>query len=279
VKPRPGGRVADGLATGVLVVASAALFGLLGLPVAALVTRVAPGELLRRLQDPALLEALQLSLLTSFSATLVVVGIGLPVAYLLATTTFPGKRLVEVLVDLPMVLPPTVAGVGLLLAFGRNGLAGDALGAVGLSVPFTTLAVVVAQAFVSAPFFIAATRAGLGEVDRRYLDAAATLRSSPTRTLFRVMLPLAFPSLLAGAAMTWARALGEFGATITFAGNMPGVTQTMPLAVYIALQSDLDAAVAMSVLLLALSLGVLLGIRLGSGSAFPLDRRARAASR
>ncbi|MGH7581561.1 MAG: ABC transporter permease [Gemmatimonadales bacterium] len=279
MKPHSGVRVADGLAAGALAVASAGLFGLLGLPVAALVTRVAPDELLRRLQDPALLEALRLSLLTSFSATLVVVGLGLPVAYLLATTTFPGKRLVEVLVDLPMVLPPTVAGVGLLLAFGRNGLAGDALGAVGLSVPFTTLAVVVAQVFVSAPFFIAATRAGLGEVDRRYLDAAATLRSSPARTLFRVMLPLAFPSLLAGAAMTWARALGEFGATITFAGNMPGVTQTMPLAVYVALQSDLDAAVAMSVLLLALSLGVLLGIRLVSGAAFPLDRRARAPGR
>ncbi len=252
------------------------LLGLLTLPVVALVLRVPPGALVGRLQDPALLEALRLSMVTSVVATAVVMVLGLPVAYLLATRSFPGKRLLEAVLELPMVLPPTVAGVGLLLAFGREGLAGGALGALGLSIPFTTLAVIMAQAFVAAPFFIAATRAGLGEVDRRYLDAAATLRSSPARTLFRVMLPLAFPSLLAGAAMTWARALGEFGATITFAGNMPGVTQTMPLAVYLALQTDLDAAVAMSVLMLALSLGVLLGIRLATPGLLPFGFRARA---
>jgi molybdate transport system permease protein len=268
VKPLAPPRAPNGLAIGGAVIASAGLVCLLGLPIAALVLRVPLGHLLRRLGDPEVLEALRLSLVTSVAATVTVALIGLPVAYLLATRTFPGKRLLEVLIDLPMVLPPTVAGVGLLMAFGRNGLAGGALSAVGLSVPFTTLAVVVAQAFVAAPFFIAATRAGLSEIDQRFLDAAATLRASPTRTLFRVMLPLAFPSLLAGAAMTWARALGEFGATITFAGNMPGVTQTMPLAVYIALQSDLDAAVAMSVLLLALSLAILLAIRLASPETF-----------
>jgi molybdate transport system permease protein len=231
--------------------------------------------LFHRLADPVLLDALRLSLLTSVTATLVVGALGLPIAYLLATRDFPGKRLLEVLIDLPMVLPPTVAGVGLLLAFGRNGLLGGVLSEAGISVPFTTLAVVLAQVFVAAPFFISATRAGLSEVDRRYLDAAATLRASPARTLMRVMLPLAFPSLLAGAAMTWARALGEFGATITFAGNMPGVTQTMPLAVYIALQSDLDAAVALSVLLLALALGVLLAIRIAAPGLTPFSRRAR----
>jgi molybdate transport system permease protein len=274
----PAGAAGD-LGTIVAAGTSAVLVGFLGLPLAALVLRVPPGELIRRLLDPALLEALRLSLITSIAATLVVVALGIPIAYLLATRDFPGKRLLEVLIELPMVLPPTVAGVGLLLAFGRQGLAGGALDALGISVPFTTLAVVVAQVFVAAPFFVSATRAGLSEVDPRYLDAAATLRSSPSRTLLRVMLPLAFPSLLAGAAMTWARALGEFGATITFAGNMPGVTQTMPLAVYIALQSDLDAAVAMSVLLLALSLGVLLAIRLASPELTPLRGRARAASR
>jgi molybdate transport system permease protein len=274
----PAGAAGD-LGTAGAAAASAVLVGFLGLPLAALVLRVPPGELIRRLLDPALLEALRLSLITSLAATLVVVALGIPIAYLLATRHFPGKRLLEVLIELPMVLPPTVAGVGLLLAFGRQGLAGDALAAVGISVPFTTLAVVVAQVFVAAPFFVSATRAGLSEVDRRYLDAAATLRSSPTRTLLRVMLPLAYPSLLAGAAMTWARALGEFGATITFAGNMPGVTQTMPLAVYIALQSDLDAAVAMSVLLLALSLAVLLAIRLTTPELTPLSGRARAPSR
>jgi molybdate transport system permease protein len=273
------GRASERLALGLHVVASAVLVTLLGLPVVALVLRVPPGRLLERLRDDALLEALRLSLLTSCFATLAVTLLGLPIAYLLATRTFPGKRLIETMLELPMVLPPTVAGVGLLLAFGRQGLAGAALAAFGLSIPFTTLAVVVAQVFVAAPFFIAATRAGLTEVDQRYLDAAATLRSSPSRTLFRVMLPLAFPSLLAGAAMTWARALGEFGATITFAGNMPGVTQTMPLAVYLALQTDLDAAVAMSVLMLALSVGVLLGIRLVTPRLLPAGPLARSPGR
>ncbi len=269
-------RAGETAALGLHLAASAALVSLLGLPVLALVLRVPPARLLERFRDEALLEALRLSLLTSIAATLVVMLLGVPVAYLLATRTFPGKRLVEALLELPMVLPPTVAGVGLLLAFGRQGLAGGALAALGLSIPFTTLAVVLAQVFVAAPFFIAATRAGLAEVDRRYLDAAATLRSPPSRTLFRVMLPLAFPSLLAGAAMTWARALGEFGATITFAGNMPGVTQTMPLAVYLALQTDLDAAVAMSVLMLALSLAVLLSVRLATPGLLPVGRRAPA---
>jgi molybdate transport system permease protein len=270
VRRRLGPRAAaDRLSAAGAVAATVCLVGFLGLPIAALVVRVPAGALLRRLLDPALLEALRLTLVTSLSATVVVATLGLPVAYLLATRDFFGKRLLEVLIDLPIVLPPTVAGVGLLMAFGRNGLAGGALGMAGISIPFTTLAVVVAQVFVSAPFFVSATRAGLSEVDRRYLDAAATLRSSPTRTLFRVMLPLALPSLLAGAAMTWARALGEFGATITFAGNMPGVTQTMPLAVYIALQSDLDAAVAMSVLLLVLSLSVLVAIRLAAPGVGP----------
>ena len=267
--------VADRAGAPLAAFLAVALVAFLALPLAALVTRVPPAELLRRLGDAELVDALRLSLVTSFAATVTVVVLGLPTAYLLATREFPGKRLLEVLIDLPMVLPPTVAGVGLLLAFGRKGLTGGALDAIGISVPFTTLAVVVAQVFVAAPFFIGATRAGLGEVDRRFLDAAATLRASPFRTFTRVMLPLAFPSALAGAAMTWARALGEFGATITFAGNMPGVTQTMPLAVYIALQTDLDAAVAMSVLLLCLSVGVLLGVRLIAPDLTPLRRRAR----
>jgi molybdate transport system permease protein len=273
------GRAPDSLALGLHIAASTLLVAILGLPVVSLVLRVPPGELIGRFREHALLQALRLSLVTSVAATLAVILLGLPVAYLLATRSFRGKRVLDAMLELPMVLPPTVAGVGLLLAFGRQGLAGGVLAALGLSIPFTTLAVVIAQVFVAAPFFIAATRAGLGAVDRRYLDAAATLRSSPTRTLFQVMLPLAFPSLLAGAAMTWARALGEFGATITFAGNMPGVTQTMPLAVYLALQTDLDAAVAMSVLLLALSLAVLLGVRMVTPGLLPFGLRAPAPGR
>ena len=249
------------LAKAVVASATTLLLALLALPFVALLLRASPAQLLARLDDPVVLDALRLSLLASGAATALVVVLGLPVAYLLATRQFPGKRIVEVLIDLPMVLPPTVAGFALLMAFGRAGLAGHALGAFGVSLPFTTAGVVLAQVFMAVPFFVGPARAGFAGVDRRLLDAAATLRASEGFTFFRVVLPLAAPSLLAGVAMSGARALGEFGATITFAGNLPGSTQTMPLAVYVALQSDLDAAVVLSVLLLAMAFGLLLGLR------------------
>jgi molybdate transport system permease protein len=244
-----------------VAVAAAALVTFLALPFVALLLRVSPAQLVARLGDPVVLDALRLSLLTSVAATAVVVALGLPVAYLLATREFAGKRVVEVLIDLPMVLPPTVAGFALLMAFGRAGLAGRALGAFGIALPFTTLGVVVAQVFMAVPFFVGPARAGIAGVDRRLLEAAATLRASEGVTFFRVVLPLAMPSLTAGIAMSGARALGEFGATITFAGNLEGATRTMPLAVYVALQSDLDAAVVLSVLLLLMAFGLLLGLR------------------
>lgn len=247
-------RIAAGLAAGIAV-------GFLVLPVLALMLRSDPARLLGRLDDAQVLDALRLSVVTSMIALVVVVALGIPTALLLATRTFRGQRLLETLVLLPMVLPPTVAGLGLLLAFGRAGLLGGAFGAFGISVPFTTIAVVFAQVFVGLPFFISAAAAGFRAVDPRYLDAAATLRSSEAYTVTRVMLPLALPSVLAGAAMGWARALGEFGATITFAGNLPGRTQTMPLAVYLSLESDLDSAIALAVLLLAVSFGVLFAVR------------------
>jgi len=251
----------------------------LALPFVALLLRVTPAQLVTRLGDPAVLEALRLSLITSAIATALVVLFGTPAAYVLATRDFPAKRLVEVLITLPMVLPPTVAGFALLMAFGRAGLAGAALGAFGISLPFTTAAVVAAQVFMAAPFYIAPARAGFAGVDRRLLDAAATLRARESFAFFRVMLPLALPSLVAGVAMSGARALGEFGATITFAGNLPGTTQTMPLAVYVALQSDLDAAVVLSVLLLAMSFGLLLGLRAAPAGFFWNRSDARAAGR
>jgi len=239
-----------------------ALLVFLGLPLVSLVVRVPPAELWARLVAPASLTALRLSLETSALATLAVMALGLPAAYVLATRRFPGKRVLEAVVELPMVLPPTVAGVGLLLAFGRAGLAGRALAAFGLSIPFTTLAVVLAQLFVACPFFVSAATAGLREVDRRYADAAATLRATPAYAFRRVLLPLALPSVAAGAAMSWARALGEFGATIMFAGNLPGRTQTLPLAVYIGLQTDLQSAVALSVVLLIFAFTILIGLRM-----------------
>ncbi len=250
-----------GLWTVLPVVAGMVFLGLLLLPMLSLLIRIPPGELIARLRNPLIVQALRLSLFTSLTSTAAVFVLGLPLAYLLAMRAFPGKHVLEVLIDLPMVLPPTVAGVGLLLAFGRAGLAGHAAAAVGITIPFTTLAVVLAQMFVAGPFLINTARAGFEEVDPKYLRAASTLRASPGHAFLRVVLPMSLPSLIAGVAMTWARALGEFGATITFAGNLPGRTQTMPLAVYMALQSDLDAAVALSVILLLVSFSLLLALR------------------
>jgi molybdate transport system permease protein len=238
-----------------------ALLGLLALPVVALFVRIDLAALVARLNDPAVVDALRLSLATSAAALVIVVVAGTPAAWLLATRNFPGKRVIEVLVDLPMVLPPTVAGFALLMAFGRAGLIGKAVSAFGYSLPFTTAAVVVAQAFMAAPFFVGAARAAFAGVDRRYVEAASTLRGSEWTRFSRIVVPLVMPSLIAGAAMSWARALGEFGATITFAGNLPGVTQTLPLAVYVALQSDLHAALAMSVVLVVVSFTVLFALR------------------
>jgi molybdate transport system permease protein len=267
---RPAGvlaRIAMSLAIGLLV-------SLLALPVIALLLRVTPSDLWRRLREPAVLDALRLSLVTSGCATLAVIALGLPTAWLLATRTFPGKRALEVLVDLPMVLPPTVAGFALLMAFGRAGLVGPVFSRFGVTIPFSTLGVILAQTFMAAPFFIAPARAGILAVPGRLIEAAATLRSSEARTFFRVVLPLSLPSLVAGAAMSCARALGEFGATITFAGNLPGTTRTMPLAVYVAMQSDLDAAIALSVLLLVLSGALLFGLRLAPAGLFAGGFRA-----
>jgi molybdate transport system permease protein len=241
--------------------ASGALLLFLALPFLGLLLRISPAEFVARLGDRQVLEALRLSLVTSLAATLAIVGLGTPTAWLLATRSFPGKRLVEVLVDLPMVLPPTVAGFALLMAFGRMGIAGRALDAFGVSLPFTTLGVVAAQVFMAAPFYVAAARAGFTGVDRRLTDVASTLRASETFTFLHVVLPLARPALVAGMAMSGARSLGEFGATITFAGNFPGTTQTMPLATYLALETDPDEALVLSVMLIAVSFAVLVGLR------------------
>ncbi len=255
---------------------SAILVLFLALPVVGLLARVAPADLVARLADPAVREALALSLRTTAIACALVVVLGTPAAYVLATRDFPGKAAVESLLELPMVLPPTVAGFALLCAFGRAGIAGRALSALGVQLPFTTAAVIVAQTFMAAPYFVAPARAGFEGVDRRLVEAAATLRAGEAVRFARVLLPLALPSLFAGLALAAARALGEFGATIMFAGNLGGVTRTMPLAVYVALQSDVDTALVLSVLLLVASIGLLAGLRLLRGRRpIPLLAHAR----
>ncbi len=211
-------------------------------------------------------QAIALSLLTSAIALVVIVALGTPLAYLLARRSFRGSRLIDVLVDLPIVLPPAVAGIALLVAFGRYGVVGRWLNAAGITLGFTTAAVVLAQIFIAAPFFVRAAKAGFMRVDRDLEDAAADLGASPGKVFRSVTLPMAFPGLAAGAVLAWARALGEFGATIMFAGNFPGVTQTMPLAIYGRFGAgDLPSALLLSIVLLGLSIVVLLGLRLFGG--------------
>lgn len=258
-----------------VLVLSGVLGAIAAVPIAALMLRVAPGRLIAELGDPGVRQALWLSLETSFLAALVSLILGLPMAYLLASRSFPGKRALEVLLDLPIVIPPTVAGFALLLAFGRAGLLGGSLTALGVTLPFTTAGVILAQVFMAMPFLIGAARAGLAAVDPQYLEAAATLRAGPIHTFWRVRLPLALPSVIAGLGMCWARALGEFGATITFAGNMAGTTRTVPLDVYLRLHEDLDAAATLSVLLVVMAAVLLTAMRQAGLGLFAPPRAPR----
>ncbi len=245
-----------------LVVAGAVAIGFLLLPLAGILLRAPWRSLPALLVTPAVGEALRLSLITSTIATVLSLLVGVPLAWLLARASFPGRGLLRAVVTVPLVLPPVVGGVALLLAFGRRGIVGRHLDAwFGITLPFTTAGVVMAEAFVAMPFLIVTVEGALRSTDRRFEDASATLGASRWVTFHRVTLPMIAPSLGAGAVLCWARALGEFGATITFAGNYPGTTQTMPLAVYLALETDPDAAIALSLVLLAVAVGVLLLLR------------------
>lgn len=218
-------------------------------------------DLADRLTAPAVTEALGLSLLVSGWALLISLALGVPLAWLLARADFPGRTLVRCLVILPMVLPPTVAGVALLQGLGRRGLLGGPLEALGITLPFSTAGAVVAAVFVSMPFLVVSLEGALTGLDPHFEEAAATMGAGPLRTLRLVTLPMTGPALAAGAALCWARALGEFGATITFAGNLPGTTQTLPLKVYLLLQDDPAGATAVSLLLLMIAAAVLFALR------------------
>jgi len=238
-------------------------FLFLGIPLTALIIREPPALLWNLIKQPEVLQALQLSLVTTFVSIFLTVIFGLPVAYVLVRTRIPGRRFLQTLVTMPTVFPPVVAGIALLITFGRFGLIGQYLTPLGISIPFTTVAVVMAQMFVSSPFFVNSARAGLEQLDPRYESAAHTLRASEFYTFRRVILPLIRPILLTGAGLAWVRALGELGATITFAGSFPGVTETMPIAVYNAANIDIDSAVALSVVLMAISFAVLISMQIG----------------
>ena len=246
----------------VMLALSALALAFLVLPLLALVLRAPWRTLPAELASPEVGQALRLSLLTASMATVICLVLGVPLAWVLARATFPGRRIVRALVTVPLVLPPVVGGVALLLLLGRRGLVGQYLDAwFGVTLPFTTPAVVIAEAFVAMPFLVIAVEGALRSADRRYEDAAATLGASRWLTLRRVTLPLVAPGVTAGAVLCFARALGEFGATITFAGSFPGVTRTMPIQVYLALESDPPAAIALSLVLLLVSVVVLASLR------------------
>ncbi|MEV5334309.1 molybdate ABC transporter permease subunit [Streptomyces werraensis] len=247
-----------------LALLAPALIGLafLLVPLLALVVRAPWRDLPEQLTSPAVWDALRLSLVCATTATALSLVVGVPLAWLLARTDFPGRSLVRALVTLPLVLPPVVGGVALLLALGRNGVVGGWLDEwFGVTLPFSTAGVVLAETFVALPFLVISVEGTLRAADPRFEEAAATLGASRFTAFRRVTLPLIAPGVAAGAVLAWARALGEFGATITFAGNFPGRTQTMPLAVYLALQNDPAAAIALSLVLLAVSVAVLAGLR------------------
>ncbi len=234
---------------------------LLLVPLLALVLRVSPARLYANAGDQSVVQALNLSLLTSAVTVVIAVAAGMPVAYLLARYRFRGRTTLDTLIDLPMVLPPSVAGIALLVAFGRRGLLGRYLADAGVDIAFSQIAVVMAQTFVAAPYFIRAATAGFAGVDRDLEQAAQIDGAGPVNVFRYITLPLAATSLIGGAVMTWARALGEFGATIIFAGNFPGRTQTMPLAIYLGFELDLDIALTLSLILLGTSFTVLFVVK------------------
>lgn len=245
-----------------LTAPAAVALAFLVLPVAAVVIRAPWGTLADDLTATQARDALRLSLVTTATSTALCVAFGIPLAWLLARTSFRGRSLVRAMVTLPLVLPPVVGGVALLLAFGRNGILGRPLyEAFGISLPFTTAAVVMAQVFVALPFLVISVEGAFRASDARYDEAAATLGASRWEAFRRVTLPLALPGIVAGAVLCWARALGEFGATITFAGNFPSTTRTMPTQVYLALQDDPDSAIALSLVLIVVSVTVLVLLR------------------
>lgn len=235
---------------------------LFALPVAGLLWRTPWSDIWSILQREVVIQALRLSLVTSIASTLISALFGVPLAWLLARVDFKGRTLVRGLVMLPLVLPPVVGGAALLFALGRRGLVGGALESVaGVVLPFSTWGVVAAATFVSMPFLVITVEGALRNLDVRYENAAATLGARRWRVMARVTLPMIWPSLAAGMLLTWARAFGEFGATITFAGNLQGATQTLPLAVFVSLESDRDAAIAISLLMMAVAMAILVSLR------------------
>ncbi|MBA2534061.1 MAG: molybdate ABC transporter permease subunit [Rubrobacter sp.] len=254
-----GGR--EWLVSGLAIGALGLLGGFIAVPILSLVIWTISEEAWGAMASPVARDALFLSMRTTAATMTILVVVGTPAAYVLARGRFRGSRALNTLVDLPIVLPPSAAGIALLLAFGRLGLVGQYLNAFGITLSFTTVAVVMAEVFVAAPFYVRQATTGFAEVDRATEEAALVDGADRAAAFFRVTVPLAFPALVSGAVTAWARALGEFGATIIFAGNFRGITQTIPLAIYSEFQSNIDASVALSVLVLGFAFAVIISVR------------------
>jgi molybdate transport system permease protein len=252
-----------------LVAALAAALVFLTLPIVAIFADTSPGRLLGSLDDPTARDALWLSVKTTLVALAIIVVLGTPAAYLLATRQFPGRAVVQTLLELPLVLPPAAAGVGLLAALGPNGIVGGLLRDAGIELALRTSAVVVALVFVAAPFYLRQAEAAFAAVPATVIQASRTLGVGEAGTVVRVVIPTARPGLLAGAALAWGRALGEFGATLMFAGSFRGVTQTVPLAIYDRFAVDFPGALALSAVLVCVSFALLLSVKLATGRRSP----------
>ena len=250
-------RVSRSVALAVAALSIGLVAAYLALPIAGLFLHVNPALFLSSLTERKVTDALVLSLTTSAAAMVVIVLIGTPAAYFHSRLDYPGKSLVDIIIDLPLVLPPAVAGLALLLMYGRMGLIGRYLHLFGIDIAFTVLAVIMAQIFVASPFYLRQAKALFGQLDPSYEQTARSLGASPLFIFVTIVLPLTLEGLLSGLVMTFARALGEFGATIMVAGNLPGVTQTMPLAIYGAMQGDFETAVTISILLVLISFGIM----------------------
>lgn len=242
----------------------------LALPVASLFFRITPERFFSSLSDPQTQSALRLSLVTSIISLAIVILVGTPFAYVHSRTTYPGKMIVDTLIDLPLVLPPAVAGVALLVLYGRVGFIGRYLDLFGITLAFTTVAVIMAQIFVASPFYLRQAKSLFEQLDPAYEHTARTLGASPLRIFATITIPLTGNGLISGAVMTFGRALGEFGATIMFAGNLPGVTQTMPLAVYVGMEGNFVDGITISILLVLISFAIMIAVRFLASREEPL---------
>ena len=237
-------------------------FLFVALPIAAIFLRIDPSQVNTQLHNAQIIETIKLSLYTSAVATLIAFVLTVPTAYFMATRKFPGKAVIDTIIDLPIVLPPAVAGVALLYAFAPKGLLGPILNNFHITIPGYTVAVIIAETFVASPFLLRSAKTGFEAMDKDVINSAKMLTDSRLRVFFTVTFPLSIRAIVSGSMMTWARALGEFGATLMFAGNLPGITQTMPLAIYVFLYSDPLAGVMLSIILIAIAFAVLITIKL-----------------